>query len=164
MQLTSAEPAAEAEDTELPKSSGTITKLELIKDAIWTDSPGRGGTLYFKDEMKLHIKDQETWEKWKTDAARHVPFCILNYLRRASGDDMELHRPDERYKVGETVSVENISTDGARILVTKAELEFAFANPCCRAQRVWHAALKLQCWRAAVLQCCHAAVMPAVMP
>ena len=74
MQLTSAEPAAEAEDTELPKSSGTITKLELIKDAIWTDSPGRGGTLYFKDGMILHIKDQETWEKWKNNAARHVPF------------------------------------------------------------------------------------------
>ena len=79
--------------------------------------------------MKLHIKDQETWEKWKTNAARHVPFCILNYLRRASGDEMELHRPDERYrdKVGETVSVENISTDGARILVTK-EMQAEFAS------------------------------------
>ena len=41
---------------------------------------------------------------------------------------MDLQCPDERYKVGEIVSVENISTDGAHILVTKEmQAEFAFA-------------------------------------
>lgn len=107
-----------------------LTKAALLAQAFWNDSPtGHGGTLYFVDRMKLHIKDQETWEKWKTDADRNVPqYCILNYLYQSTGDDMELKCPDERYKVGETVIVENISTDGARILVTKEmQAEFAFA-------------------------------------
>ncbi len=61
-----------------------------------------------------------------------------------------------------TVISENISTDRARILVTKEMQAFAFANV------LWHAALQLQCRRAAVLPCsdavvlppCHAAVLP----
>ena len=110
----------------------SLSKRTLLLGAIWNDAleVGKGGTLSFQSKMRLHIPDQKTWIEWKENPEKHVPHCILQYLR-ANGDDeedMELKLPEERYIVGESVIVDDIATDGARILLTKnmqADLAFA---------------------------------------
>ena len=82
----------------------------------------------FLNMMKLRIPDPETWIKWKADPGKNVPHCILQYLHKTDGDEMELRCPEERYVLGESVIVEDIAKDGARMLITKKmQSELAFA-------------------------------------
>ena len=106
------------------------SKAKLLKEAVWIDTSdlGQGGTVSFLNMMKLRIPDPETWIKWKADPGKNVPHCILQYLRKTDGDEMELRCPEERYVLGESVIVEDIAKDGARMLITKKmQSELAFA-------------------------------------
>ena len=66
----------------------SLSKKNLLQDAIWNDAleVGKGGTLSFQSKMRLHIPDQATWIEWKADPEKHVPHCILQYLRADSND------------------------------------------------------------------------------
>jgi hypothetical protein len=82
----------------------------------------------FLNMMKLRIPDQETWIKWKEYPGVNVRHRILQYLHKTDGDEMELRYPEERYVLGESVIVEDIAKDGARMLITKKmQSELAFA-------------------------------------
>jgi hypothetical protein len=105
-----------------------MSKIQLLKSAVWNDASELGPTLSFDNKMKLRIPDQGTWIKWREDPEKNIPHCILQYLHGKYGDEMELRCPEERYLVGESVIVEDISKDGARILITKhMQSELAFA-------------------------------------
>jgi hypothetical protein len=105
-----------------------MSKIQLLKSAVWNDASELGPTLSFDNKMKLRIPDQSTWIKWREDPEKNIPHCILQYLHGKYGDEMELRCPEERYLVGESVIVDDISKDGARILITKhMQSELAFA-------------------------------------
>ena len=105
-----------------------MSKIQLLKSVVWNDASELGPTLSFDNKMKLRIPDQGTWIKWREDPEKNVPHCILQYLHGKYGDEMELRCPEERYLVGESVIVDDISKDGARILITKhMQSELAFA-------------------------------------
>jgi hypothetical protein len=109
-------------------------KKSALETMVWNDAsePSKGGIFFIPGKgLKVRITDEATWAKWKSEGIEHMPGCIIKYLMKdQSAEDevvLELKCPEERYVVGESVTVESIETEGALILTTpqgQSELVF----------------------------------------
>jgi hypothetical protein len=50
-----------------------MSKIQLLKSAVWNDASELGPTLSFDNKMKLRIPDQGTWIKWREDPEKNIP-------------------------------------------------------------------------------------------
>ena len=86
-----------------------------------------------------------------------MPSCNKKYLGRTKGDDgedgvMELKCPEEGYVKGESVTVEEIETDGAFILTTPyGQAELVFPVTCIQGDRLYSSGRSLSISKISVL-------------
>ena len=84
-----------------------------------------GRTLQYREQMTLRIRERE-WKEFHHDLSK-VPSYLLKYIKNHDSEDMTLQPADLVYREGKQFVIEEITKEGAIILLTcEGQSDIAF--------------------------------------